>query len=117
MASELLAPNTAWQQALGSQEIAVHLERLPAGLVLDESLDEPLWYDSARKLLCYRGFMCSASYTHLRRLSHDAAYLIALEKLYLGSSVEQTPRRRIGLWVAIGLTVALAAYIVWMLVR
>jgi hypothetical protein len=117
MAVESATPNTAWHNAIGNQEIAVPLAALPQGVVLGESLDEPIWYDANRKLLCFRGFMCSASYTHLRRLSHDAAYLIALEKLYMGSSVEQTPRRRAVLWIAIALTVAIAAYVVWMVLR
>ncbi len=71
-------PNTAWQKAVGRKLTAARLEQLPAGLHCDDALDEPLWYDEARKLLCYRGFMCNASYVLLRRLSSHPEYIAAL---------------------------------------
>jgi len=81
-------PTSAWQRALGNRETVTPLAELPAGLVFDEALDEPIWYDAVRKQLRYRGFMCNASYVQLRRLSDHPAYIAALEQLYLGSAEE-----------------------------
>src|SRR5438270_4925787 len=81
-------PNAAWHKALGDKQTAAALAELPAGLVFND-FDEPIWYDSARKLLYYRGFMCSASYVHLRRLCERPEYIAALEQLYLGSAEEE----------------------------
>jgi hypothetical protein len=81
-------PNTAWQQAPDRKLTAARLAQLPTGLAFDH-VDEPIWYDEARKLLCYRGFMCNASYVLLRRLSDHPAYIAALEQLYLGSAAEE----------------------------
>src|SRR4051794_19760105 len=84
-------PNAAWHKALGTKQTAVPLAEVPMGLVFSDDLDEPIWYDSARKLLCYRGFMCSASYVLLRRICDHPTYITALEALYLGSA-EDEPR-------------------------
>ena len=83
-------PNAAWQNAAGTKETAAPLAELPEGLVFDDHLDEPIWYDSKRKLLRYRGFMCNASYVQLRRICDRPAYIAALEQLYLGSAMEES---------------------------
>jgi hypothetical protein len=102
-------PNAAWQKAAGTKETAAALTELPQALVFDDALDEPIWYDSARKLLRYRGFMCNASYVQLRRVCDHPAYITALEQLYLGSAMEEPrPLGRMVLRVGAPLT-ALAA--------
>src|SRR5947209_1614945 len=87
-------PNAAWQKAIGTRETATPLAELPVGLVFGDDLDEPIYYDGARKLLRYRGFMCNASYVQLRRICDHPAYNAALEQLYLGSAEEE--RRPMG---------------------
>ena len=109
-------PNVAWKQAAGTKETAAPLAELPAGLVIDDTLDEPIWYDGARKLLRYRGFMCNASYVHLRRLCEHPTFIAALEQLYLGSAMEDgKPIGRILLRLAAPLTAAAAVAAAWML--
>ncbi len=101
-------PNAAWRNALGTKETTAALAELPVGLVFDDALDEPIWYDRGRKLLCYRGFMCSASYVHLRRICEHPAYIAALEQLYLGSAMEEKrPMGRMLLGIAAPLTALL----------
>ena len=111
-------PNTAWQKAVGRKLTAARLEQLPPGLHFDDGLDEPLWYDEARKLLCYRGFMCNASYVLLRRLSSNPDYVAALEQLYLGSALEdERPGSRL-LWkLAASVSIAAAAAGTWLWLR
>jgi hypothetical protein len=103
-----MTANAAWQKAVGSKLTVTRLEHLPALLSFD-GVDEPIQYDGALKLLCYRGFMCNASYVQLRRLSDNAEYIAALEQLYVGSSVEES-RSSARLWLGIAgpLTVAIA---------
>jgi hypothetical protein len=113
-----LPANAAWQKALGGRETAAKLEQLPAGLMLGDDLGEPIWYDPQRRLLVYRGFMCNASYGCLRRLSGDAAYLVALEQLYLGSANDDPPRRgSLLLRVAGPLALVMAAVGTWLALR
>jgi hypothetical protein len=102
-------PNTAWQKAAGSKETAAPLRELPVALSFDDTLDEPIWYDSARKMLRYRGFMCSASYVHLRRICCEPAFVAALEQLYLGSAMDEAkPIGRMVLRIAAPLAALLA---------
>lgn len=101
-------PTAAWQKALGNKETSAPLAELPTGLVFDDALDEPIWYDSNRKLLRYRGFMCNASYVQLRRICDHPAYIAALEQLYVGSAVEQPrPLGRMLIGIAAPLTALL----------
>src|SRR5262245_23738920 len=82
-----LPPRTkTWHDAAGQKELAARLQRLPPGLHLPADFPEPLMYDDQRKLLVYRGFMSQCSYTYLRQLSNDPAYLVAVDQLYVGSS-------------------------------
>jgi hypothetical protein len=111
-----IEPNAAWKQAAGTKETAAPLAQLPAGLAFDDALDEPIWYDSARRVLRYRGFMCNASYVHLRRLCEHPAYIAALEQLYLGSALDDAkPVARLLLQVAGPLTVVAAVAGAWLL--
>jgi hypothetical protein len=104
-------PTSAWQRALGTKETVAPLAELPEGLVFDEGLDEPIWYDGTRRQLRYRGFMCNASYVQLRRLCDHPAYIAALEQLYLGSAEEESrPLGRMLLKIGAPLT-ALAAVV------
>ena len=75
-----------WAEAAGLPETSARLERLPEGLELPEGLPEPIRFDPARQRLVYRGFMCSASYSFLRGLSTDTAYLLAVDELFQASS-------------------------------
>jgi hypothetical protein len=113
-----VATSQTWQKALGGKETTATLAQLPPGVVLGDELGEPIWYDSARQLLAYRGFMCNASYSCLRRLSADAEFLAALEQLYQASAADDTPRRsRLLLGLAGPLAVALAAVGTWLILR
>jgi hypothetical protein len=110
--------NAAWQKAAGRKQIAARLEHIPAMLKFDDALDEPICYDSARKLLCYRGFMCNASYVLLRRLSDNPEYITALEQLYQGSAIEETGSRSGLLWkIGTPLTLGLTAIGLWLWLR
>jgi hypothetical protein len=75
-----------WDEAAGLPETAVPLPHLPQGLSIPETLPEPIRYDAERKLLLYRGFMCSASFAFLHALSADTAFLAALDTLYQATS-------------------------------
>ena len=70
-----------WPEAAGQRETAAKLERLPPGLDFPEGFPEPIAYDALRQLLVYRGLMTHDSYSYLRLLSIDPAYLAALDHL------------------------------------
>lgn len=106
-----------WCEAAGLKELAARLARLPPGLEFPAAFPEPLLYDSQRQLLIYRGFMSQCSYTYLRQLSTDAAYLVAVDQLYVGSSytvarASSTARTWLRL-VAAGLLGILALMGIW----
>jgi hypothetical protein len=85
----LAIPCQAFQTAAGQKETAVPLRRLPPGVTFGDNVGEPIYYDSVRKMLIYRGFMCQASYNYLHRLAiTDPEYETAIDQLYLGSAVE-----------------------------
>lgn len=109
--------NKTWRDAEGQKETVVRLERLPPGLVLPDNFPEPLTYDPARKLLRYRGLMFSGSYSYLRKLSGDPAYLTALDQLFIGTSC---PASKVGRWTLLAagiVAAALAVFASWWLLR
>jgi len=107
-------PSKAWQNAAGQKETGVRLGRLPSGLSLGDEVGEPIYYDVARKTLVYRGFMCQASYKYLRKLSLDLDYKTAIDQLYTGSAVDDSPRNwRWVVLAAVALAVAAGAWLVW----
>jgi hypothetical protein len=57
------------------------LETLPPGIAFPEDFPEPIAYDASRQLLLYRGIMSHTSYSYLRQLSGDAAYLTAVDQI------------------------------------
>jgi len=84
--SQAAGPSQAWQNAAGQHETAARLRQLPPGLAFGDNIGEPMYYDAARQLLLYRGFMCQASYNYLHRLSLDPDYETAIDQLYMGSA-------------------------------
>ena len=108
--------NKTWREAEGQKETAVRLDYLPAPLAFPETFPEPISYDPARKLLKYRGLMFSGSYTYLRKLSTDPAYLAALDQLFIGTSCPASGAGRWLLVVAGVIVVALGVFgAVWFL--
>jgi hypothetical protein len=73
--------NKTWREAAGQPETAVQLPTLPAGVDFREGFPEPIAYDALRQALVYRGLMTHESYSYLRLLSGDPAYLAALDQL------------------------------------
>ncbi len=109
--------NKTWRDAEGQKETAVRLERLPPNLLFPEDFPEPITYDPGRHQLKYRGLMFSGSYTYLRQLSHDPAYLAALDQLFIGTS---SPASRSGRWallIAAAAGVALTVFATWWFLR
>src|SRR5262245_12290244 len=109
--------NQTWQEAEGQREACVRLDRLPPNLNFPDGFPEPITYDPARKQLKYRGLMFSGSYTYLRKLSADPAYLAALDQLFIATSA---PARSTGRWflvVAALAAVALAVFSAWWFTR
>jgi hypothetical protein len=84
--AHLAIPSKAWQNAAGQKETAARLRRLPPGLTLGDEVGEPIYFDAARQLLHYRGFMCQASYNYLHKLALDPEYETAIDQLYMASS-------------------------------
>jgi hypothetical protein len=109
--------NKTWREAAGQTETAARLARLPPGLRFPEDYPEPIAYDAARKLLIYRGFMYHGSYTYLRQLSADAAYLAALDQIYVGSSSSASRAQRRLRWLAVALVLVLVAVGAWWCLR
>jgi hypothetical protein len=101
--------NKTWREAAGQKETAARLERLPPGLALGDDFPEPMAYDPERKLLVYRGFMYHGSYTFLRQLSGDSAYLTALNEIYLTSAYQRPTARTWPRWLAVAAAAALLA--------
>jgi len=95
---------------------AVSLEQLPEALKIPDYLRHRISYESARKLLVFRGFMSSADYYFLRSCSGDANYIRAINELHEKSSFELHCRPRIvplWLWALVTASFALAA-LVWL---
>lgn len=109
--------NKTWGEAEGQKETVASLDRLPAELKFPESFPEPITYDSGRKQLKYRGLMFSGSYTYLRKLSNDPAYLTALDQLFIGTSTANAPGGRWTVVIAAVVAVALAVFGAWWYVR
>ena len=109
--------NKTWGEAAGQKETVVSLDRLPAELRFPEDFPEPIIYDAARKQLKYRGLMFSGSYSYLRKLSNDPAYLTALDQLFIGTSTANAPGGRWTLVIAIVVAVALAVFGAWWYLR
>ena len=65
-----------------SYERSVALERAPESLVISGTLKKRLNYDREKKLLSYKGLMTVAQRDELKRLSSDAAYMEAIDRLY-----------------------------------
>jgi hypothetical protein len=89
-----------------TKETAVSLDHLPPGIDFPPTFPEPIRYDLTRRALTYRGVMLNASYTYLRRLSHDAAYQAALDELYVRSAMPERAARAWGWWLLLALVVA-----------
>jgi hypothetical protein len=85
-AADLAIPCKVFQNALDQKEVSARLRQLPAGVRFDDKIGEPIYFDAARKLLLYRGFMCQASYNYLHKLSLDPEYEAAVDQIYMASS-------------------------------
>jgi len=111
----LTIPCQAWQNAAGQHETAARLRQLPPGLSFGDDVGEPMYYDAARQVLRYRGFMCQASYNYLHRLSLDPEYECAIDHLYMGSAQGGTGRDwRWIVGTAIGLSAAALLLAFWL---
>jgi hypothetical protein len=84
--SHLAIPCKAWQNAADQKEVCARLRQLPSGVAFGDEVGEPIYFDAARKLLLYRGFMCQASYNYLHKLSLDPEYEAAVDQIYMASS-------------------------------
>jgi hypothetical protein len=84
--AHLAIPSKTWQNAADQKEVSAKLRRLPAGVTFGDEAGEPIYYDAARKLLLYRGFMCQASYNFLHKQSMDPEYEAAIDQIYMASS-------------------------------
>jgi hypothetical protein len=73
-------------------EFSVKLARLPDEVNIPDRLKDRFHYDAARGLLTYRGFMTKCTYDEVCKLSDDADYHRAIEKLFVMTSNEVTPR-------------------------
>jgi hypothetical protein len=112
-------PCKAWQEAAGKKETAARLRRLPPGVTFGDELDEPIFFDAAHQLLCYRGFMFHASYTYLHKLSPDPEYETAIDQLYMASAAANEGAGHGSLLTvlaiaAVVLTTAAAAWLLWL---
>jgi len=90
-----------WSEAEGQREIEAPLKVLPVGLSFSDDFPEPIRYDSVRKLLLYRGFMCYGSFHYLRQLHSDSGYARALDQLFTSSNGQLTSRTRSWRWIAL----------------
>jgi hypothetical protein len=98
------------------RETAVTLDHLPPGLDFPADYPEPIRFDPDHHRLVYLGVMLNASYTHLRRLSHDPAYLAAVDDLYVLSALPVRSAGGWGWWLLLALAlagVALAGALWW----
>lgn len=82
----LAIPCKVFQGAADQKEVSARLRQLPAGVAFDDQVGEPIYYDAARKVVLYRGFMCQASYNFLHKLSLDPEYEAAIDQIYMASS-------------------------------
>src|SRR5262245_11930570 len=81
--------------------------------VIPAEFQDRFHYDAGKHRLVYRGFMSKAEYDRLFDLSHDLAYLDALQELFILSTyATATTSRRAWLWLAIGLVAALAVLLI-----
>ena len=97
----------------------VSLSELPADLQVPEELTERFWYDTERRQLCFEGFMSKCSYDKLGKLSRDEKYQRALEELFricVPDEIDRSPRKRVGVLVAVAGLAALCGLAVWLVV-
>src|SRR5262245_47739844 len=110
----------AGEKAPRLHETSVTLDRLPEGLAFPNDFPKPIRYDPSHKVLVYTGLMTSTSYRFLRGLSHDVAYLDALDYLFQQSAcapANDRPARRIRFWLLIAACVGVVATIATLLTR
>ena len=116
-AADLAIPCKVYQSAVDQKEVSARLRQLPAGVKFDDEVGEPMYFDAARKLLLYRGFMCQASYNFLHKLSLDPEYETAIDQLYMASSSALVDGGRRWRWLAlpiITLSIIAAALALWL---
>lgn len=110
-----------WAQAAGRAETAVHLERLPAEVRLQENFPEPIHYDAESKRLIYRGFLVTSSFRYLLSLSSDLDYIRAIHELNAHCVAVDSGKNGgggKGLWWVLGMVaLAAAAGLAWLLWR
>jgi hypothetical protein len=104
-----LSRGKTWLDAQGLPEVAAKLTALPNDLQFPDDFPEPICFDTARKLLLYRGFMSYSSYRCLRQLHADTEYTRALEELFIASSGVQQPASQGSGWWIIVLCLAVAS--------
>ncbi len=105
MVEALALPCKTYQNAVDQKEASARLRQLPAGLVFGDEVGEPIYYDAARKVMLYRGFMCQASYNYLHKLSLDPEYEAAIDQLYMASSAALADGGRSWRWLALPILV------------
>jgi hypothetical protein len=105
----LVMPCKAWENAAGQKESTARLSHLPPGISFSDAVGEPIYYDTGRQLIHYRGFMCQASYNYLHKLSLDPEYETAIDQIYMASAQgEDRGIRRWGI-LTVGFLIGLAA--------
>jgi hypothetical protein len=100
-AADLAIPCKVFQNSVDQKEVCARLRQLPAGVKFDDQIGEPIYFDAARKMLLYRGFMCQASYNYLHKLSLDPEYEAAVDQIYMASSSALQEGGRKWRWLAL----------------
>ncbi len=95
--------NKTWRDAASRREVSARLEALPEEVEFHDSFPDPIYFDRRQKKLFYRGLMSSSSYKHLRSLSKNPDYLVAIDELFTKSAASAGRRKVIKtffLWVS-----------------
>lgn len=103
----------------------VRLDHLPDTVGFPENLRDRIAFDPEEKRLRYRGFMSKYAFDTLASLSRDREYQLALEQLFVASSIElesadklpNSPRWRwrlawvCGMMLVVGLSIAVSFFV------
>ena len=94
--------NRTWDARAGMREVESLLAQLDPSIRFDADYPEPIRYDTTRKVLRYRGPMSHASFVVLRALSDDRQYQLAMERLFVATSIPAAKPRSLIPWMGGG---------------
>jgi hypothetical protein len=98
-----------WHECAHLHESGVPLARLDPAVRFDDDFPAPIRYDEPRGQLLFRGLMSHASYLHLRSLSSQPEYQLAIERLFLASATPPAARPKWSVWGGLGAAAAITA--------